>query len=197
MTTFYVGVRPVLAGDNTKNWVHTWKNSVGEYSNWSLMSTSTSPFDGFPDNQYVLGTYKHARLLEYLYSGKQHVAPMDEPGNGTRITGMRYRPQEYKGLAGAAAFPSDFGHAPRRNLYYGHYSNNIFDGVTSADVFAGIGHAQRFSQPYGGPFKPFIYQGVGSSAISDPGSPVPSGYDNAYGKNHVQEWRGVPSARVL
>lgn len=194
--TYYVGTRPVLFGDNTRDWINSYTGKVGVYSNWSLMSTHPMALELMPDKQYVLGTYKQARILEYIYAGKPHVAPLANP-SGVRVAGMRYKPLEYKGLAGAAAFPSTFGHAANRNLYYSEYNNYLFDGVPSADAFLNTGHAIRYNRTYGGAFKPYVWQGTGNAAISNPGSPVPVGYNNAYGKNHVQEWRGVPSARAL
>jgi hypothetical protein len=105
---------------------------------------------------------------------------------------------EYKGLAGAAAFPSGFGHADRVSDY--SYNNNIFDGVPSADIFANTGHAAR-TEAQGAPssfgvFKPEEFQGVTSSKI------FTVGYGQAnttgdYGREKVQEYFGVPSAKAL
>jgi hypothetical protein len=203
--TYYIGTRPVLFGDNTKDWINTYTGKVGVYSNWSLMSTHPMALKLMPDKNYVLGSLKSSGLgrpliLEYIYSGKPHIAPLARKGgagSGPRVTGARFKPLEYKGIAGMAAFPAGYGHAPNRNLYYSEYNNYLFDGVPAADAFLNTGHAIRYNRTYGGAFKPYVWQGTGVAAVANPGSPVPVGYNNPYGKNHVQEWRGVPSARAL
>jgi hypothetical protein len=105
---------------------------------------------------------------------------------------------EYKGLAGAAAFPSGFGHADRTSDY--SYNNYIFDGVSSANVFANTGHAPR-TDAQGAPasfgsFRPDEYNGLASAKVftADYGQANVTG---DYGREKVQEWYGVPSAKAL
>jgi hypothetical protein len=54
------------------------------------------------------------------------------PLSGTFANGIktRFKPKEYKGLEGAKAFGTGFGHANRISAY--SYNNYLFDGVTSA-----------------------------------------------------------------
>jgi len=191
MTTYYVGYRPVLQGDNTNNWINTYTSEVGVYSNWSLMSTSDSVLTGFPDNEYTLGTVKHARILEYIYAGGRHIAPMSGAGGGERLDYARLKMLEYKGTV--PAFPSGYGHA-QRSLYYGNYNNYVFDGVTSADVAIGTGHAHRINVSYGGAFEPYTYKGVTDGALYDGGQ---ANTESDYGRNKINEWAGVPSAKAL
>jgi hypothetical protein len=108
---------------------------------------------------------------------------------------------EYKGLSGSSAFPSTFGHVDRSSDY--SYNNYIFDGVTSANIFAGTGHSPR-TEAQGAPssfgvFRPDEPHFVTSAAIftTTYGQAIPAGYNNEYGKNKVQEWRGLPSSKAL
>jgi hypothetical protein len=194
--TYYVGPRPIVFGDNTKDWVNTYTGKVGVYSNWSLMSSHVTPLEYMPDNQYTLGTRKHARILEYIYAGKPHIAPMDNAGGGTRLSYHRTHPFEYKGTV--PAFPSGYGHAVR-TLYYSVYNNYVFDGVTSADVMLNSGHARRFNTTYGGAFDPYIFKGAPSSlAMTNVGQALPAtAMTSNYGHNKINEWRGTPSSKAL
>lgn len=202
MATFYSGYRPVLRGRDVDNFIHFTKNKAGTYSYWELQDQGSKLLAGFPDNEYVLGTRKHARILEYIYSGKAHVAPMARQGGNSsgsaRQSGGRFRPMEYKGLTGSAAL-GNAGHAVRE-LYYSKYSNLVFDGIPAADALANSGHARRFTASYGGAFDPYAYKGV-PSALAMPGTvgqalPATAMTSN-YGHNKVNEWRGVPSSKAL
>jgi hypothetical protein len=108
---------------------------------------------------------------------------------------------EYKGLAGAQAFPTAFGHVERENDY--KVRQYTFKGVASAQAFANTGHAARTDEQ-GAPstfglFRPDEYQGVASAKVfpTEFGQAIPTVYDNNYGKNKVQEWRGVASSKAL
>lgn len=210
MATFYVGPRPVLKGRSTADMVNpyttmTGKNKgTGTYSFYPLYSTS-HVLDGAPDNHNVPGTGRHPgnRFLSQLFVGTTlYVHPLSgtfADGSAT-YDGARYRPLEYKGLSGAKAFPSDFGHAAGRANDYSLYSNYIFDGVTSANIFANTGHGQR-TEAQGAPnsfgfFQPARHNGVTSTTV------FASGYGQAnvtteYGREKVKEWYGVPSAQAL
>jgi hypothetical protein len=112
--------------------------------------------------------------------------------------GARYRPLEYRGIAGAKALNG--GHA-KRSLYYGLYSNFIFDGVAAAEVMpVGYGHGPR-TEAQGAPasfglFRPNDVQGVASAKI------FTTNYGQAntttiYGREHPKEYKGVPSGKAL
>jgi len=210
MATFYVGPRPVLKGRSTANMVNPYTTmtgkakSTGTYSFYPLYSTS-HVLDGAPDNHHVPGSGEHPgnRFLSQIFNGTTlYVHPLSGtfPNGSATYDGARFRPLEYKGLSGAAAFPSTFGHAYNRANDYALYDNYIFDGVTSANIFANTGHARR-TEAQGAPatfgyFIPTEFQGVTSTKV------FTSGYGQAnvtgdYGREKVQEWYGVPSAKAL
>lgn len=204
MATFYVGPRPVLKGQNTKDMVNPYKGTAGTYSYYPLYSTS-HVLDGAPDNHFAPGTgqFPGNRFLSQLFNGTTlYVHPLSGsfPDGSATYDGARFRPKEFKGLSGAAAFPSGFGHADRVTSY-SLYSNYIFDGVAAAEVFAsGYGHGPR-TEAQGAPssygiFRPTEEQGVPSAKV------FTAGYGQAnvtgdYGREKVQEWYGVPSAKAL
>lgn len=207
MATFYVGPRPVLKGRTTAGMVHPYKGTVGKYSFWENWSTS-HVLDGAPDNHHIPGTGRHpgALLLSQLFTGSvSYIHPLSGTfQNGANYSGSRYRPLEFKGLTGAAVFTNGYGHLADRVTTYSYYSNFKFDGVTSAEALANAGHGQRAYGAAGVPnsfgyFAPEEFHGVTSTTVfsSGYGQALPAGYDNAYGKNKVNEYRGVPSARAL
>jgi len=209
MTTFYVGPRPVLKGRTTGNMVNPYKNmngvskGAGTYSYYPLYSTE-HVLDGAPDNHFDPGTgqFPGNRFLSQIFNGSTlYVHPLSGTfADGTATyEGARFRPLEFKGLTGAAAFPRDFGQA---NQYFSEYSYNnyIFDGVDSAQVLTNVGHAQR-TEAGGAPnsfgyFIPSEFNGVVSTKV------FTDGYGQAnltsdYGREKVKEWYGVPSAKAL
>lgn len=208
MATFYVGPRPVLRGVNTNDMVNPYTSMTGKakgkgtYSYYPLYNTS-HVLTGAPDNAHVPGTgYAPGDVfMSQIFRG---VTFYIHPLSGTFRNGYgtgRFSPDTFKGLSGAKAFPSDFGHADRSSDY--SYNNNIFDGVTSANVFLNTGHGPR-TEAQGAPssfgvFRPDEPHFVTSGAVftATYGQAIPAGYDNAYGKNKVQEWRGLPSSKAL
>jgi hypothetical protein len=147
------------------------------------------------------GEFPGNRFLSQLFNGSTlYVHPLSGafPNGTATYDGARFRPQEFKGLTGAAAFPSGFGHADRSSDY--SYNNYIFDGVTSSNVFANTGHAPR-TEAQGAPssfgvFRPNEVHGVASAEV------FVDGYGQAnvtseYGREKVKEWFGVPSAKAL
>jgi len=209
MATFYVGPRPVLKGRSTTEMVNPYTTMTGKskgtgvYSFYPLYSTS-HVLDGAPDNHHVPGTGRHPgnRFLSQVFVGTTlYIHPLSGTfADGSGYEGARFKPLEYKGLNGASAFPSGFGHAPRVDTEYSLYNNYIFDGVTSANVFANTGHAQR-TEAEGAPssfgfFQPSRFNGVASTVVFTTGY----GQDNVtgdYGREKVKEWYGVPSAKAL
>jgi len=209
MATFYTGPRPVLKGRSTANMVNPYYNMNGEakgsgtYSYYPLYSTD-HVLDGAPDNHHVPGTGRHPGnvFFSQIFNGSTlYVHPLSGTFADGTVTyeGARFRPLEYKGLAGAAAFPSDFGQA---NQYFSEYSYNnyIFDGVDSAQVLTSVGHAQR-TEDEGAPssfgyFIPSEHNGVASTTVftADYGQANVTG---DYGREKVKEWYGVPSAKAL
>lgn len=212
MATFYVGHRPVLRGRTGSEFAiqektHTLsgrtRSAVGTYSHYALLGPGL--LTGAPDNDHTPGTgyHPHGLTLTRRARGLDTKNPLDSPGSGARIDGMRFRPLEYKGLtANSALATSSLGHAPDRDRYYSLYSNDVFDGVTSAVVLDDPGHTIRYVDAEGtansfGAFSPWVYKGTTTQALSGADGTYPTGYDNDYGKNRVLEWRGVPSSRAL
>lgn len=209
MATFYVGPRPVLKGRTTAGMVNPYTSMTGKakgtgtYSFYPLYSTS-HVLDGAPDNHNIPGTGNRPgnRFLSQVFNGTTlYVHPLSGTfQDGAGYDGARFKPQEFKGLAGASAFPSGFGHASRADTSYSLYSNYIFDGVTSANIFANTGHAQR-TEAQGAPssfgfFQPNEFKGVPSTVV------FTSGYGQAnttgdYGREKVKEFNGVASAKAL
>ena len=211
MATFYVGPRPVLKGRVSGNMVKPYNNMNGEafgsgtYSFSPLYSTD-HVLDGAPDNDHTPGTGRHPGnvLLSQIFNGTTlYVHPLSGtfPDGKATYDGARFKPLEFKGLAGASAFPSDFGHAEGRDNDYALYNNYIFDGVASADVMTGLGHAYKRTDATGaassfGYFVPSEFQGVVSTEV------FTDGYGQAnvtgdYGREKVKEYKGVPSAKAL
>jgi hypothetical protein len=176
---------------------------TGTYSFYPLYSTS-HVLDGAPDNHFAPGTgqFPGNRFLSQLFNGTTlYIHPLSGTfQDGAQYDGARFRPQEFKGLAGASAFPSTFGHAINRSNDYALYDNYIFDGVPSANIFANTGHAQR-TEAQGAPssfgfFQPNEFKGVPSTVV------FTSGYGQAnttgdYGREKVKEFNGVASAKAL
>ncbi len=206
MATFYVGPRPVLKGRNSNDMVNPFKGTSGTYSFYPLFAKGL--LDGGPDNHHVPGTGDHPgnRLLSQLFTGStlyDGTTPLAGtfPDGKATYDGARYRPYEYRGLEGARAFSSGYGHAADRVNDYSLYSNYFFDGVASAEVFAGsYGHGPR-TEAQGaaasfGLFRPTEFIGVASAKV------FPDGYGQAntssdYGRNKVQEYKGLTATRAL
>lgn len=196
MATYYVGPRPVLKGRTTADMIGP-KGVVGTYSYYPLKGGS-HVLDGAPDNDHVPGTGNHPGnvLLSQLFNGSTLYAGTTPlagtfPNGTTTFGGMRFRPSEYKGLIAARAL--DGGHV-KRTTDYSLYSNYIFDGVTSAEVFANLGHAERTTEY--STYNNYFFDGVASAEV------MPAGYGQAntaseYGRNKVGEYKGVPSAKAL
>lgn len=209
MSTFYIGPKPVLRGQNTNDMVNPYTTMSGKvrgkgtYSYYPLYNTSQL-LTGGPDNAHEIGTGRHPGnvFLSQLFKGTSlylsttPLAGTFADGSAT-YEGARYRPLEYKGLSGSAALNG--GHA-KRSLYYGFYNNYIFDGVPSADAFSGTGHGQRTDAEGAansfGFFIPTARHGVASTDI------FTTSYGQAntasdYGRYKVKEWKGVASSQAL
>jgi hypothetical protein len=209
MATFYVGPRPVLKGRTTAGMVNPYTSMTGKakgtgtYSYYPLYSTS-HVLDGAPDNHNIPGTGNRPgnRFLSQVFNGTTlYVHPLSGLfQNGAGYAGARFKPLQFKGLAGASAFPSGFGHEPYRVTTYSFYSNYIFDGVASANIFSNTGHAQR-TEAGGAPssfgfFQPTEFHGVASVKVF----PTTFGQANTtgdYGRKKIKEFNGVASAKAL
>ena len=213
MSTFYVGARPVLRGRDSDEYSNpfvantlsgTAKPAVGKYSNYFLYGPGL--LGGAPDNDHTIGTGYHPHGLQFSrwYRGLDTKFPMDGAGDGARLTYHRTKMHEYKGLTASGALATaSLGHLPNRGLYnFEHYDNFTFDGVTSAEQLSDPGHLRRAVDAAGtansfGSFDPHVYKGITSVPLSGATQTVPTDYDHEYGKNRVNEWRGVPSSKAL
>lgn len=199
MALFYTGKRPVTKGRNYNDSFNVYKGTVGTYSNWSLYNKS-HVLDGAPNRDVVLGDntrLSRPTLLEYLWSGGQHVAPMVDPGAGERVEGMRWNPLLHRGVPGSQALDADNAHDRDYRSDYSRYSNYIFDGLEIAEPLNDPGHSVRYTAAWGGASRPFEHQGVAQAMEDDSATGVPEGTSNPYGYNKVNEWHGIPSARAL
>lgn len=199
MAVFYTGKRPVTKGRNLNDSIHPIKGE-GVYSNWDLFNPS-QVLDGAPNVNTVLGADRLSMptLLEMIFSGAHHIAPVKNVGGGERLEYGRFRPLEYKGLTGAKAFPAGYGRTPEFASDYANYSNFIFDGIAAADVMDDPGHAIRYETTYGGASNPWLHQGAAADkALDDDGQVVSADPDdNDYGHKKINQWFGVPSAKAL
>ncbi len=201
MAVFYLGPRPVLRGRSSTGNVHPWKGTEEVYSNYSIYNSSQI-LDGAPNNDHTPGTGRHPHDLKMsrIFRGLENrEQPLDAPGGGARIEGMRYRPLENKAAGNNKVFKSGFGHVDRVTSYslvppYSHsYKFQPLDvvGHAARDIDAD-GTANSF-----GRFGPHVNKGVTDEPLDRDGQTVPEGYDNEYGRNRVLEWQGIPSARAL
>lgn len=197
MATTYVGYRPVLAQRNANNFIGP-KGKVGVYSNYELRNTGPKVFTGAPDRQYVVGTNKDIGILEYIFTGRQHVAPMADAGNGPSTAYMRGDPYVLRATDGAKVFPAGYGHIDRVTSY-SLYSNYQYNGLTQLQPLKDAGHVRRTNAglSYGGAFDPLVNRGVSVGPMANAGQLPPADATSPYGRNKVNEWRGLPSSRAL
>lgn len=202
MALFYTGKRPVTKGRNWRDESDLY-HAIGTYSNRSLLNPS-QVLDGAPNTNTVLGVLTRLsapRLMEMVFSGAHNIEPMVGAGAGIRLTSTygRFRPLEYKGMAGTKAFGSGFGHAIVHTTAYDNYSNFVYDGIVSAEPLAEIGHVIRYTTTYGGASAPWLYHGAAHDKALDEGGHTVSANpaSNLYGNQKVNQWFGVPSAKAL
>lgn len=203
-TAYYVGPRPVLRGRNWKNSVNPYTGKTATYSNWSLFNTE-HVLDGAPIANVTPGTGKFPGdyFMSYIRRGGQHVAPLSAInglGTAPRQPLGHYGPNLYRGLTGAKAMPTGYGHTPRVTAY-SEWSNYVYGGLSADSALpTGYGHARRAVSTSAtfGSFQPKAWKGVAPSiAMPVVGSTTTAAYTNAYGKNRTKEWRGTPSSKAL
>lgn len=198
MALFYTGKRPVTKGRDWQDAIDRY-HSVGVYSNWDLLNPSQI-LDGFPNTNTVLGADRLSmpRLLEMVYSGAHHIEPIKNVGGGQRLSYGRFRPLTYRGLEGAKAFQSGYGRTPAFASDYANYSNFIYDGLANAEPLLEPGHALRYTTTYGGASRPWLHQGAAADkAMDESGTAMSATADSPYGRNKINQWFGVTSAKAL
>lgn len=204
----YTGKRPILPPKSPVQ-VNPVTGAVeqSEYSNFEWESTGQA-LAGAPLANHVPGEgrFPHDVTMERRFQGLDTQNELDDPGEGPRQDPNYFHtiPSLFKGVP-AAAVEGNPGHLPRVTDY-SEYSNFTFDGVPSAMTLEdpALGHPQR---SYGDPgvaagfgaTHPDVFDGVPSAKeMQNPGRPEPAAETpGVYGHEHVQEWNGVPSARVL
>jgi hypothetical protein len=203
MALFYSGKRPVLKGRDADQNINTYTNEVEEYSNWSLMNPS-HVLDGIPATPHTPGDgyHPHGLNLTRYYNGddsESRIRSLRDAGSGVRIDGMRYRPLENKAAGNNLVFGSSYGHEPRATDY------SLIDPYDDTDRQRRLddpGHAIRAIDATGtaasfGYFDPYVYKGVTTVSLGETTQAYPTDFDHEYGKNRVNEWRGVTSAKAL
>lgn len=209
MATSYVGPRPVLSGQDTDQMVNPYTTMTGKskgtgtYSHYPLYSTSQI-LRGAPDNNHVPGTgyFPGDVFMSQVFRGSVlYIHPLSGtfPNGSATYDGVRFRPMEFKGLSGAVAFPSTFGHAERENAY--KVRQYTYKGVTSAKQLDNVGHAYGRTDVSGAPstfgfFQPDEFKGVTSAKVM-PATFGQSSSEDTYGRQRVQEWHGLPSSKAL
>lgn len=203
MTTFYVGYRNVLKGRNDTDAVNPYKKKVAVYSNYSIYNPS-HVLDGAPDKNHLPGDgyFPHDIFLSRRFRGLDTQEPMDNAGDGVRLSYGRFRPLEYKGLSVSKALGNP-GHAIRHNAFtYSFYTTNFYVGLDADRALNAPGHAIRYIGAPGtansfGAFNPYIYKGTSTAALKGGGKAVPAVGTDPYGFEHTLEWFGVPSSKAL
>jgi hypothetical protein len=193
--------RPILPGQNENEFVPPWRDSPGVYSYFPIWS-STQLLEDMPINKHVPGEGRHPHGLQMSrwFLGLQNDTLLGNPGLGTRIDGMRFNPTLFRGLVGALEGTSG---QSNPNLTYSRFTNFVFHGLEIDKTLVDPGHSARGVDGEGtaATFGSFGPLDPGAKALfqpmEDPGQALPEGYDNSYGHNRIQEWHGVPSARVL
>lgn len=198
MALFYTGKRPVTKGRNSSESVHHWKGTAGKYSNYSIFNPSHI-FDGAPNTNHTPGSGRHpgSVMLSQMFNGEFASYPITNVGGGTRIDGMRYRPLEKKATGGAQVFGTGWGHVVRES----DYRHDLYSHENRTERLDDVGHSKRTDETGApatfGHFGPYEHKGTANGPLVDSGYAYPTGYDNLYGKNRVQEWQGVASAKAL
>lgn len=206
----YTGSRPILPGRTTRQ-INPVTGAVekSEYSNFELES-DISALDGAPNKNHVPGEgyFPSDIAMERRFDGSDPAGPMDpmdDAGEGPRQDPNYFHtnPDLFNGVP-SADVTDNAGHL-LRSTDYSVYSNYIFDGVPSAETLeVNVGHVERDQDDPGvptggGATDPFEFQGVAASKVmANPGRVEPAAETpGVYGHEHVMEYRGVPSARVL
>lgn len=210
MATSYIGPRPILRGADSTDMVNPYVTMTGKvkgtgtYSYYPLYNANNL-LSGMPDRDHTIGTgyFPGDVFMSQLFRGLGDTLYV-HPLSGTFRNGYgfgRFNPDGYKGLDATTAFTSGFGHVERENEY--KHRAYRFAGIASAEAIKNAGHAPR-TDAQGAPnsyglFRPDEnhYVPSGQVFVSTFGQPIPTDYNHDYGKNKVQEWRGVASAKAL
>lgn len=205
MALFYQGKRPVLKGRTATGSVNPYKG-VGVYSNWAVYNTS-HVLDGAPNTDVDPGTgsypsdYAMSRYFRGTDTGSA-VVELEDAGSGVRIDGMRYRPLENKAAGNNLVFKSVYGHAALTPTTRVYSFDDYIQGTYRPALITG-GHAVRGVDAAGtansfGRFGPNTYQGVSDVILDNSTETYPTDANGGtYGRNKVNEWRGVTSSKAL
>lgn len=199
----YQGYRPVLPGQNRNDMTHAYKNELGTYSNWATFS-SVHLLDEAPLNDVTPGAGKFAGAprLSQEFTGAFQYSPMElkkYAHGGQRAAYLRGDAKLYNGVPSASIMGGAYGHDGTREFNYSNFRQ--LGGLGVSDPLEGAGKAQAAygaTFPNMGPTTPYIFQGVGTDVVADPGETLEARRAaSRYGYEQVRTFQGVPSANAL
>jgi hypothetical protein len=204
----YDGHRPILPPRDSKqiNLV-TGEEEESNYSYSEGKNLSGQVLAEMPtEGSHVPGTgyYPGDVAMTRRFLGDDTQSPTDDPGLGPDTSYMGHITWPNP-VPSAEAMGGAYGHELGRDSDYARHTNlEPHQGVPSADKTLVGGHLPRLQedapQTGGGATAPFINKGVGEAAepMDDPGREKPEvNAEGIYGHQHVNEWKGVPSAKAL
>lgn len=207
MSVFYTGPRPVNKGKISSDAVHTWKGTAGTYSNWDLFNPS-QVLDGAPNSDVRPGggSFPHGLMLSRYFEGLINGSAVRDMATPGHTDDQRFRPLENKAAGQALVFKTGYGHADRVTSYslIDHY-----DDSNRQTYLDDPGHTERSwgnadATPVGpaatfGRFDIYIYKGITTHSMlaSTRGTTQPDDAHSEYGRNRINEWRGVTSSKAL
>jgi hypothetical protein len=162
--------------------------------------------DGAPNEDHVPGTGYHPGdyYLSSVMLGNfvDFKTPLTDPGDGAELEWYTLSSilLGRRGQDGQHAFGgADFGHEVRDSDYSHGY---LIRAALYPQFLQDAGHELRDLDAEGtantyGRHNPHINKGVTPVFGDELGHAIPDGYDNEYGHNKPNEWKGLPSSRAL
>lgn len=199
----YTGKRPILPQrDSTQVNPVTGETEESNYSYSEGKNLSGQVFADIPDHEPGTGYYPGDVAMTRRFLGQDTQNELDDPGEGadTSYLGHVTWPNPVPG----AEVMGDPGHELGRDNPYARHTNfEPHQGVPSTDKTLDGGHPVRYEWDEdvptgGGATQPLEYHGVTEQPLDDSGREKPEvNAEGIYGHQRVNEWKGVPSAKVL
>lgn len=192
----YTGRRFVLPEQNVNDLVNPYKEGAPKYSYW-VNYTQTQLLEDAPLEDHTPGEGRHPGdyAMSRWFTGKDDASqPLNDPQHPEIAeAGRSFKPWEYKGLD--EIFHDDYGHADDEEGPYATWSNWKFSGLDELQALDDPG-ANKVTAATFGAFHPWEHESraVSDGVLKDGGMDIPEGYDHPYGRNRVNEWRGVVRA---